>query len=219
MKRANKLLTHLGLVLVMGTMLVACGKDNKSGRSGVNTQWGIDGLGIGTYGQVGAVSNTFAAAALAENPCKMGAFDNSTQVINPSYYPYQQQQAYSGQRFGVQFPINKPAMPVGDFYLGVTSYGDVALIVGQGPSAQPLFVGYICPRNGLAGSQGQVMPTIVTATAGTYCSGSVKPITEATMVLPGNIPLAFRWADGGVIPNLNIPQQRVKFSFCTGFQL
>jgi hypothetical protein len=51
MKRANKLFTHLGLALLMGSLLVACGKDNKSGQGGL-AQWGVSGLGVGQYGQI-----------------------------------------------------------------------------------------------------------------------------------------------------------------------
>jgi hypothetical protein len=79
--------------------------------------------------------------------------------------------------------------------LGVTSSGDVGLIVGQG-SASALFVGYICQR-GVMYNQG-AQPTITDLAFGSYSQCSFKPITRATLLLPGaNVPLYFRWLDGG----------------------
>ena len=197
MKRANKLLKHLGFTLLMGSLLVACGKDNKSGQSGGLTQWGINGLGVGQYGQVGTVSNQVVAAALAENVCLGGT--------NNIYGTGQ----FATGRFAVQFPVNMTPFTAGDFYMGVTSYGDVAIVVGQGATAQPLFIAYVCPRDGIAGGQGQLLANPTLLSYSPSCGVTVKPM-NATMVLPtafGQSGLAFRWADGGT-------SRGTKFSFC-----
>lgn len=195
MKRANKFFTHLGFALLMGSLLVACGKENKSGQTN-NTQWGINGLGVGTYGSIGTVSNSIVAAAINENVC-LGGQNNI--YSNPT----------NSGRYAVQFPINITPFAANDFYLGVTSYGDVAIVVGQGAAAQPLFIAYVCPRNSIAGSQGQLLSNPTLMTSSPSCGVSVKPM-NATMVLPsayGNDGLLFRWADGGT-------SRGTKFSFC-----
>ncbi|MFY7991993.1 MAG: hypothetical protein ACOVP4_01780 [Bacteriovoracaceae bacterium] len=190
MKRANKFFTHLGFALLMGSLLVACGKDNRSGQNANLNQWGINGLGVGQYGQIGTVSNQVVAAAINENLCVGGV---------------------GSGRYAVQFPVNIPPFAAGDYYLGVTSFGDVAVVLGQGNAAQPIFVAYICSRDGLAGQQGRLLANPSLLSYSPFCGGTVKPM-NATMVLPsvfGQNGLAFRWADGGT-------SQGQRFSFCTG---
>jgi hypothetical protein len=123
-----------------------------------------------------------------------------------------QQQMTQGSRYAVQFPLTgQSGMVAGDYYLGVTSYGDVAVVVGQGVNTPPIFVAYICPRSGMSG-QGQLAAAPQVRSSGPYCAGSIKPIVAATLVLPsafGQDGALFRWADGG-----NSMGQR--FSFCTG---
>ncbi len=200
MKLANNLFKHLSFGLLMGSLLVACGKDNKSGQSSLS-QWGINGLGVGQYGQIGTISNSVVAAAVSQNVC-LGGSNN--------IYGYNSSQ-YNTGRYAVQFPLNMTPFTAGDFYMGVTSYGDVAVVVGQGASAQPLFIAYVCPRSGMSGGQGRLLANPQLLSYSPHCGSSSKPM-NATMVLPsafGQDGLAFRWADGG-------NSQRMPFSFCTG---
>ncbi len=204
MKRTNKFITQLGFFLLMGSLLVACGKDNKSGQGGLS-QWGINGLGVGVgqYGQIdlSQISHPVVIAAINENVCigSNGGSAYPTAVTN------------QGVRYGVQFPLTgQTGMVAGDYYLGVTSFGDVAVVVGQGPSQPPIFIAYLCNRGGIGG-QGQLARAPQFMTSGPYCGSAIKPM-NATLALPsafGQDGALFRWADGGASTG-------AKFSFCTG---
>jgi hypothetical protein len=182
MKSLGFYLLNLALV----TMLVSCGKNNESGKS--------NSYGNPYYSnQYGTINSNYSYGGVSVN-----------QVIqsNPCISGGVQSQA----RVQVQIPVPlQTVMPQGDMYVGVTSSGDVGLLVGQG-SASAIFVAYICQR-GVQYNQ-TTQPQITDLAFGSYSQCSFKPITRATVMLPGAyVPLYFRWLDGG-------SSVGAKFPFC-----
>ena len=164
--------------------LGGCGKGNESGRSNPF------GSGFGTcvshsangqcsqYQSTMPYSSPYAANGIGlvrvqqENPCILGG---------------QWGQMGNLQRSMVQVRVNMPTVvAVNDIFVGVTSYGDVAAIVGNGTN-QPLFVAYLCPRP--VNGQGTLMPQIL---IGAYGNCQVKPMTAANMVFPDGTQANFR---------------------------
>lgn len=167
--------------------LVSCGKDNESGKS--------SGQYTNPYylNQYGTISSPYSYGNISVNQ-----IINSNPCVT-SGYPNQ-------ARVQVQQPVSlQNVIPTGDIYAGVTSSGDVGLLVGQG-SSQALFVAYLCQR-GYSYNNGTV-PQIVDLAYGSYSQCAFKPITRATLILPGApSPLYFRWLDGG-------SSAGQKFPFC-----
>lgn len=158
-------------------LLASCGKNNESGKSNgaytnpyYNNQYGAVNSGY-SYGGVSVNQ------VIASNPCTTTG-------------------AQTQNRVSVQLPVTLPTiLPSGDIYVGVTSSGDVGVLVGQG-SAQALFVGYICQRGVMYTQASQ--PGLTDLAFGSYSQCSFKPITRATLMIPGAyVPLYFRWLDGG----------------------
>lgn len=190
MKSLGLGILHLALL----SLLFACGKENESGKS--NNQWGID-----AYGNPVGVTSPYAYQGMdvnqviQQNPCISGY---------GGYNGYNNT-AYAGQRIPITIPLtNFPTViSPGDIYVGVTSYGDVAVVAGQGANQPPLFVGYMCPRSFAPNGQGQLLGVKI----GAYSQCLFKPITAATVVFPGGGQALFRWADAGTSTNQ-------PFSFC-----
>lgn len=195
MKSLSLGLLHLALL----TMLFACGKDNESGKK---TSWGYGNPYGSGYNPLSNINSPYSYGGMSvnqvmqQNPCRSG-FGGMTG------YPTQ---SYTGQRIPIQVPLTSfpTVIPPNDIYVGVTSYGDVAVLVGQALNQPPMFVGYMCPRSFSPSGQGQLMGIKV----GSYSNCLFKPITAATVVFPGGMATAeFRWLDGG-------SSMGQKFSFC-----
>ncbi len=93
-------------------------------------------------------------------------------------------------------------VPRGDMYVGVTSMGDVAAVIGNG-TMTPTFVAYLCPRP--VSGQGNLYPQILVGAA-TVCA--FKYITAANIVFPDGSQANFRALSPGG------SSARQKFSFC-----
>ena len=93
----------------------------------------------------------------------------------------------------------------GDLYAGVTSYGDVAILLGDG-SETATFIAYVCSRGSQEGASN---PQLVTRpTLGSTSACRFKPIISASFVFPNSsTPLYFRMLDG-------MNSQGQKFPFC-----
>ncbi len=116
-----------------------------------------------------------------ENPCILSSYGSIY-----SQYPGSWMQP-SMQRQLVQTRVNLGTiLSRGDIYVGVTSVGDVAAIIGDG-TPSPMFVAYLCPRP-LSG-QG-VLYSGVSISAYTSCA--FKYITKANMVFPDGSQANFR---------------------------
>jgi hypothetical protein len=116
------------IVFLLLLALVGCGKDNKSGKNN-NGYYGFNQLGTGfaPYGGSSFSYNGYSVSQVVnENPC-IGGYPNTARMAG-----------------SIGAPVNTNIAP-GDFYVGVTSFGDVAVIGGtpQGPMMQY----YLCPRS------------------------------------------------------------------------
>ena len=176
-----KSLGHLILSTVILSMLVACGKDNKSGKSS-GTSWDpYYGTNYNTTTSPYALpTGQTVTQVMNENPCITGNSYRQTVQVNLTGFP-----SY---------------IPANDVYVGVTSYGDVAAIIGTGST--PVFVAYLCPRNSMSG-QGQLAGINI----GSYTSCAFKPIPAATMVFPDGTSANFRDMKYG-------SSRQMKFSYC-----
>lgn len=189
MKSCRPLIMTLSLL----TLLAAgCGKDNKSGKS-ANT-WDYTNPYTNGYSPYtpGTVNSPYNYGGISVNQVMQ---ENTCTGYAPM------------QRIQIQIPlVNFPTtIAPNDVYVGVTSYGDVATLVGTAPGQPPMFVGYMCPRAFSPQGQGQLMGIKI----GAYTKCLFKPITAATIVFPGGATAEFRWLDGGRL----MTGQR--FSFCS----
>lgn len=180
-------------------LLASCGKNNESGKSNsyrnpyYSNQYGTISSPY-SYGGVGVNQ------VISENPCMTSG--QPTQA-----------------RAQIQLPVTLPNMNIiqaNDIYVGVTSSGDVGVLVGQG-SSQALFVGYICQR-GVQFTQA-AQPQIMVRNYGAQTICRLKSLVDAELALPigsmgmmqGYVPLNFRWLDGGRSYPFKAP-----FSMCNG---
>lgn len=185
-------LLHLSLLAV-----VSCGKNNESGKSA--TQWNYGNPYSTGYSPLTTINSPYQYQGMSvnqvvqQNPCVNGYGGL------PGYGQY------GGQRIPIHVPmVSFPTVVApGDIYVGVTSFGDVAVLAGQAAGQPPIFEAYMCPRSFAQSGQGQLLGVKI----GAYSNCLFKPITAATVVLPGGATAEFRWMDGG-----NSMMQ--KFSFC-----
>lgn len=195
-----KSLVNVAIFTCMLALAASCGNDNKSGRRN------NDPYGYGAYGAYSAytANGVQLGQVIAENPCIGSGAGPYVQGSNPYYNNNAWNTnfvASASQRVEVSFPLtNFTVIPNGDIYVGVTSYGDVAAVIGNGST--PMFVAYICPRSAASG-QGSLRGISL----GAYTNCAVKPLTAATMLFPDGTSADFRMADFG-------SSQRTKFSFC-----
>lgn len=167
------------MILFLLAVMASCGKDNKSGKN----NYGLNSLN--TYGAYGGTnirySNFSVQQVIAENPC-IGGFNNNA-------------------RFRTTTPAQvNSVIPNGDVYVGVTSFGDVAVLVGtpQGPA----FEAYICPRQVMSGATGGAQGITLLP----YTNCGFKQM-NARLPLPDGTVANFRAMDYG-----NSAGQR--FSYC-----
>lgn len=172
-----KSLCRYMITLALLSMVVACGKDNKSGGNPYDYNYNNGVYNPLTSG-TGIVYGTFNAdAVLAQTYCTTTGMPTQN-------------------RMAIQFPLTgyPTPIPAGDVYVGVTTAGDVAALVGQGPGVPPLFRAFICQRMAAGNGQGQLMDLAL----GTATRCNVKPLVRATLYIPGlSQPLYFRQLDGG----------------------
>ena len=193
-------------IIIFTALLAAvtgCGKKNESGRSGSNYC-----AAYGAGGQCSAYVSNYNSAYPPVN----GVSLNQVQQENPcilsggNYYgqttmPRQAVQVQLQSAF-VEVNAQPTIVPNGDMYVGVTSFGDVAAVIGNG-SPNPIFVAYLCPRP----ASGQaILPRTVLLKGQTSCA--VKSIQDADIIFPDNTQANFRpLSPGG-------SSARQRFSFC-----
>ncbi len=156
------------LIFLILFALVGCGKDNKSGKNN-NGAYGLNALGtVGQYGGTSIGYNGFSVQQIvSENRCANGAPDQAR------------------VRSTVPAMVSTPPV-LGDVYVGVTSFGDVAVLVGtqQGWA----FESYLCPR-GMMSQPQQYPPQGVTLLA--YSGCRLKQM-NASLPLPDGSVANFR---------------------------
>lgn len=174
-----KSLGHWLMYPILLSMLVACGKENESGKTPIPLP------GMGNPYTSGATpynyQNVNVEQVLLQNPCAgvAGAQGRTQYVIDVD--PMQ---------------FNPPTqIGAGDFFVGVTSYGDVAVIHGRGANQPAQFIGYLCARTHIPpNTPSQLLPGIKIG-ASTRCL--FKPITAATITFANIDRADFRILDGG----------------------
>jgi hypothetical protein len=159
-KRTSKtrMLKNLVILSSLAILAVGCGNQNTSGKGDDTT--GYNGYGTpGTYGtgQYGQYSmDQIISIVGQENQCAQG-----------------------GQRSFVQVPLNGTNVNIGSSHVGVSSFGDIAIVHNiNGGTMMDL---YICQRAGASG-QGQLLQNPVLE-ASQNCP--VGQITAADLVLSG----------------------------------
>lgn len=164
---------HLLLSLLALTFLGACGKENKSGKK----EWSY------TDPYLGNVTNAPAniSALLQTIPCMTGMGANTS-------------------RQQMQLPLEgfSTVIPSGQIHVGITSYGDVGVVYGQG-GGTPTFIAYLCQRS-FTNYQGSRLSNV---RLGSYSNCNHKPLASATLVFPGSsmgipaVTAEFRMLDFG----------------------
>lgn len=130
MKRSLTFALSLSLLILS----VGCGKDNKSGKK--NDPWGWSGTSLYQPGMpTPGYGNFSVSSVINETPCA-GQVGNQQRV-----------------QIQVQLTSFPTRIPANDIYVGVTSFGDVATLVGTG--GVPTFIAYVCMRSQASG-QGQL---------------------------------------------------------------
>jgi hypothetical protein len=192
------------LILLSAVLaLTGCGKNNQSGKSNSGIYNSSYCVSYGPNGQCSQYQNY--SVSNFNSPYSFGGVSlNQVQMENPCILSgggYYGQSTFNRQV--VTTPVNiGTVVTQGDMYVGVTSFGDVAAIVGNG-TATPTFVAYLCPRP--ISGQGTLYPQIK---IGAYTDCAVKYITAANMVFPDGTQANFRaLSPGGT-------SLKTKFSFC-----
>lgn len=161
------------LPLLALTLLASCGNDNKSGKS----SWSYSDPYLGGISGIPSYNGTSVNAVLNSVPCLSAGYGQSG----------------TRQQMQMQLTGFNTVVPSGDIYVGITSYGDVGVIYGQGNNA-PTFIAYLCPRS-FTNYQGSVISNVRLAS---YTNCAFKPLVSASLVFPGSTGSAdFRMLDYG----------------------
>jgi hypothetical protein len=164
-------LKNLATIALVATVAVGCGKSNKSGGSTTPTTVStLPGGGVYPPGGVPGMNGmqlppNYMDIVRQENPCINGM-----------------------QRTPVQFALQGINVNAGAIYLGVSSFGDIAVVSNS--NAGPLMQLEICGRPGASG-QGQMMQNPVINNS-QYCP--VGEITAADVILQGQVPMQIKFA-------------------------
>lgn len=157
---------------------VSCGKDNKSGTNNNSLSNPYCATTACSYSQLSGLNTSYNGVSIQsvvqQNVCITGSASRlqySTQVALP---------------YVVQ---------TGDVYVGVTSYGDVGVIVGNG-SNTATFTAYLCARSNYQSVVQPVSaPTNIKLGVATTCR--FKSMVAATLVLSDGSGALFRMLDFG----------------------
>lgn len=189
-----KVMCHIIQSLLLLGLLVACGKDNKSGQNNNQYAYNNGYSGYDAYGNpVFTGYNTNLSSPYSYNGYSVNTIlAENTCVTYPNAGRMQVQVPLTGSQYN--------SITANDFYIGVTSYGDVGVVVGTGNGA--MFVGYLCPRMSSSG-QGFLSGIGI----GSYSTCRMKPLVAATMQFPDGSKAAFRMLDYG-------SSRGVRFSVC-----
>lgn len=187
-----KVLSKLPLTILMVALLAACGNDNKSGRNTNANPWAANGVCASSYNcnldQLNLdyrYNGVSIERVVQENLCVIG----------------------STQRMQWQTTVqSQTVIQRNDVFVGVTSYGDVGMIIGNGTNTAT-FRAYFCVRQG---QPMQVIPSPATGHMvgiGISTACRFKPLFSLTVSFSDGSIAAFRQLDGGTSAN-------GKFSIC-----
>jgi hypothetical protein len=191
------------IILAAAVAITGCGKDNQSGRSGSGVYNSSYCVSQGPNGQCSQYQN-YSVSNINSPYSFNGVSLNQVQMENPCILSgggYYGQSTFNRQLVTTRVNIGT-IVTRGDMYVGVTSFGDVAAVIGDG-TPNPTFVAYLCPRP--ISGQGTLAPQI---TIGAYTNCAVKYITAANIYFPDSTQANFR------APSPGGSSARTKFSFC-----
>lgn len=181
-KGYSRFLKNLAAITLMGVMSIGCGQSNKSGGSSNSTTTNPPILTNPNTGyDNSSLPSNYINVIRSENPCSMG-----------------------GQRSATQFPLQGISVNAGAIYVGVSSYGDIAVV--SNTASGPMMQLEICSRAGATG-QGQMLQNPVINNSD-YCP--VGEITAADIVLQGQVPMQVKFAP------IHIPGTYRTSSLCNG---
>jgi hypothetical protein len=167
------------LLAALLAMLAACGKQNTSGKT---NSW--------SYG------NPYTYPGVNMN--SLGAVNSPVALVNQimQSYPCQSNPQNPMGRIPLQVPLTnfKSQVAPNDFFVGVTSVGDVAIVIGTALGQPPMFLGYMCPRSFAQSGSGQLTGVEINANM-TRCT--VKTLS-ARIVFPGGSEANIRAMDAGM---------------------
>lgn len=179
-KRAgfSKHLKSLGVLFTVALISISCGKNNSSGKSSNTT--GVNGYGTGIYNYPGYGTQygnytleQIMNIIVQENPC----YNDQTGQFDPSLQRQRGQQALNTN-------VN-----IASAFVGVTSYGDIAVVQNQG---QPVADLWICPRSAATG-QGQVYgQTLVVSQSQNCVVGEIDRLNGFLGMQGGQVSINFR---------------------------
>jgi hypothetical protein len=182
-KRFSGFLKNLAAITLMGVISVGCGQSNKSGGNSSSNNGTTPP--ITTHPNTGINGSTLPSNYIGvirnENPCQEG-----------------------GQRTSTQFPLQGISVNAGAVYVGVSSYGDIAVV--SNTASGPMMQLEICMRAGATG-QGQMLANPVINNSD-YCP--VGEITAADITLQGQIPMQVKFAP------IHVPGTYRTSSLCNG---
>lgn len=165
--------------------LASCGKENESGRNNNGACLSYVGTQCNAYAALpgginyGLSSNANLSSIVQQIPCTYGMMNRATQVVNV---------------------VTNTIMTAGHSYIGITSYGDIAIVVGNGSTNSQATL-YICGGN-------IQVPNIAYPALGEYATPRCPIKTITNMDLGSRI---FRDPRGGLMTG----QGQVPLSFCT----
>ena len=165
----SRFIKNLVVLTSLAFLAIGCGSDNTSGN-GTNTT--VDPYSYGTYPTTGTYS---------------GQYGNYSMEQILSIVSQENTCAQGGTRAFVQVALQGVSVNMGSSHIGISSYGDIAIVHNNNGSMMDL---YICPRTGATG-QGQLLQNPVIETS-QYCP--VGQITAADIVLSGQVQYQVKFA-------------------------
>ena len=189
-KKGLRLLKNLFLISTVFVLAISCGKDNTSGNSNSTTSGSTDVFG--NYGQVGGLSSSQLLNTISqENPC-IGSGQFGSQQISGT------------QRVKSQITLSSVSSNIGTISMGVSSYGDIAIIQNQ--NGQVVADLYLCPRVSMTSTVNQISNIVINHDS--ICP--VSKIDSAYFEIQSQSGFAYRF---GVAP-IHIPGTNRQSSLC-----
>jgi len=137
----SRLFQNLVILSSLAMLAIGCGNENTSGKGNnnapINNGFGVGGVGgFGDYGNLGNMNSQQALNIIAsENNCRSNGM-------------YGNQQINGSQRVMSQVQIQGANANVNSIYIGVSTYGDIAVVQNQnGITVADL---YLCQRAGMS---------------------------------------------------------------------
>jgi hypothetical protein len=162
------------MVALATTLMVSCGKENKSGDPTNNNQYSNNGgFGGYNYGNINTnnmnLPGNWQNIVMNENPCQISTYQNGSPFNNNG----------TG-RTRVVIPLNGVNINQGSVHIGVTPEGDIAIASNQAQGAVVELL--LCPRPDLTGQGGLMNNPVLESDS----SCPLSKITDTDISLSSN---------------------------------